>query len=105
MKHFMWLLLPVIAGALIVGCANGAGKKIAQGAVRGASHGVIEKNVSDEVGRGAAHGALGAAHQVHVMKIKPVVKQSKTIKRWVRLSHMVDCEYKGGNPIFLFEEG
>jgi hypothetical protein len=49
---------------LNTGCSQGAGKRIARGAVRGASHGAIEQSIDSEIGRGAAHGALGAAHQV-----------------------------------------
>jgi hypothetical protein len=55
------LMLAMVFG---VGCASGGGKQIAKGAVRGASHGVIEDVGKSNMGRGAAHGALGATHQV-----------------------------------------
>ena len=58
------VLVLVVAGLLSVGCANGAGKSIAKGTVRGASHGLIEDKVDTNVGRGAAHGALSSTHQV-----------------------------------------
>jgi len=54
-----------VCAVVFAGCAtNDGAKQIAKGAVRGASHGVIEKNISGEVGKGAAHGALNSTHQV-----------------------------------------
>lgn len=58
-----------IASSLLIvvfvsGCASGAGREIAKGAVRGGSHGAIDQFGRSEVGKGAAHGALGATHQV-----------------------------------------
>ncbi len=58
-----------IIGAMMVlgfvaGCASGAGKQIAKGAVRGSTHGAVEQLGHSEIGKGAAHGALGATHQV-----------------------------------------
>ena len=56
--------------ALTFGCASGAGKEIARGAVRGAGHGSISKNVGSPVGAGAAHGALNSAGDVRDREIR-----------------------------------
>ena len=56
--------LTILSLIFAMGCANGAGKKIAQGAIRGASHGAVEQYGKTEIGKGAAHGALGSTHQV-----------------------------------------
>lgn len=58
------VVLSLLSLGLVAGCASGAGKQIAKGAVRGGSHGAIEQFGNSEVGKGAAHGALGATHQV-----------------------------------------
>jgi hypothetical protein len=57
-------ILIATAALLTVGCRSGAGKHIAQGTVRGATHGVIDDKAKSHTGRGAAHGALGSAYQV-----------------------------------------
>lgn len=58
------VVLSLLSLVFVSGCASGAGKQIAKGAVRGGSHGAIEQFGNSEVGKGAAHGALGATHQV-----------------------------------------
>jgi hypothetical protein len=57
-------ILMVTATLSVVGCKSGAAKHVAQGAVRGATHGVIDDKAKSHTGRGAAHGALGSAYQV-----------------------------------------
>jgi len=58
------ILFSILALVLVNGCANGAGRKIVKGAARGASHGAVEQYGNTEIGKGAAHGALSATHQV-----------------------------------------
>jgi len=58
------ILFSILALVFVGGCANGAGKQIVKGAVRGASHGAVEQYGQSEIGKGAAHGALSATHQV-----------------------------------------
>ena len=58
----IWAL--AIAGLLAAGCASGGGTQVVKGAARGATHGVIEDVGKTNTGKGAAHGALGAAYQV-----------------------------------------
>ena len=57
-------LLLITATLLATGCKSGAARHVAQGAVRGATHGVIDDKAKSHTGRGAAHGALGSAYQV-----------------------------------------
>lgn len=56
--------LAVLSLVFVSGCASGAGKQIAKGAIRGSTHGAVEQFGTSEIGKGAAHGALGATHQV-----------------------------------------
>jgi len=58
------ILFSILALVFVSGCANGAGKQIAKGAVRGAGHGTVEQYGKSEIGKGAAHGALGSTYQV-----------------------------------------
>ena len=58
------ILVSIISLILVSGCANGAGKQIAKGAVRGAGHGTVEQFGNSEIGNGAAHGALSSTYQV-----------------------------------------
>ncbi len=58
------ILFSILALVFVSGCANGAGKQIAKGAVRGAGHGVVDQYVDTDIGQGAAHGALGSTYQV-----------------------------------------
>jgi len=57
-------ILAIAATLFTIGCKSGAGRHVAQGAVRGATHGVIDDKAKSHTGRGAAHGALGSAYQV-----------------------------------------
>jgi hypothetical protein len=57
-------ILMVTATLCITGCKSGAARHVAKGAVRGATHGVIDDKAKSHTGRGAAHGALGSAYQV-----------------------------------------
>ena len=57
-------VLSVLSLVFVAGCASGAGRQIAKGAVRGSTHGAVEQFGNSEIGKGAAHGALGATHQV-----------------------------------------
>jgi len=64
MNRIIIVMISALAGFIFSGCANGAGKTIVKGAVRGGSHGAIEENIDGEVGRGAAHGALNSTYGV-----------------------------------------
>lgn len=58
------ILFSILSLILVSGCANGAGKQIVKGAVRGAGHGTVEQYGKTEIGKGAAHGALNSTYQV-----------------------------------------
>ncbi len=58
------ILFSILALVFVSGCANGAGKQIAKGAVRGAGHGTVEQYGKSEIGKGAAHGGLSSTYQV-----------------------------------------
>ena len=60
------LILTISCAAILslCGCASGGGKQVIRGAAAGASHGAINKHVSDPIAEGAAHGALGSARNV-----------------------------------------
>ena len=70
MKALALSLTSIALAALTFGCASGAGKEIARGAVRGASHGSISKNIGSPVGAGAAHGALNSAGDVRNRELR-----------------------------------
>ena len=61
MKILIALALMAVA---VAGCANGGGKQVIKGAARGAGHGVVEDVGKSNTGKGAAHGALNATHQI-----------------------------------------
>jgi hypothetical protein len=61
---YIAILLSLLSLILVSGCANGAGKQIAKGAIRGAGHGTVEQYGQSEIGKGAAHGALSSTYQV-----------------------------------------
>ena len=62
--NLSWCIVVVMGAALVGGCASGGGKAVVKGAARGATHGVIEDVGKTNAGKGAAHGAFGAAAQV-----------------------------------------
>ncbi len=57
-------ILLLLMAAMAFGCANNAGGRVAQGAARGATHGLIQDKAKNNTRAGAAHGAVGSAFQI-----------------------------------------